>query len=294
MTGLDAQSGASAFLSGKAIALSVSESPDMKVFGLSDLHLQDATVEIARYMLVAGGELIYGGDLRANGFTLKLFDLVSRHRPSAVPSTASTGSVGIAQATPPPAITNFLPWPAHIKFSSDEIEQNAAAAARVVLLDRKGGAIDIGARPSANAILDKSDWDEGLTAMRSLATSQMFARLALGGRTEKYMGRMPGVAEEVLLALKARRCVYLLGGFGGCARDIAETLGIASPSPARPLVGQRTWAGLDEFRGFGPDSLNNGLSLDENRRLAETPHIDEATTLVLRGLRRAVASGTHP
>ena len=86
----------------------------------------------------------------------------------------------------------------------------------------------------------------------------------------------------------------VLGGFGGCARDIAETLGLASPSPARPLVSQRTWAGLDEFGGFGPKSLNNGLSLDENRRLAETSHVDEAITLVLRGLRRVIARAAQP
>ena len=32
---------------------------------------------------------------------------------------------------------------------------------------------------------------------------------------------LPGVAEEALLALRESRPLYVLGGFGGCARDIA-------------------------------------------------------------------------
>lgn len=37
-----------------AIAISVSESPDMLVLGLSDQHLRDAMTEIARHMLALG------------------------------------------------------------------------------------------------------------------------------------------------------------------------------------------------------------------------------------------------
>jgi len=34
---------------------------------------------------------------------------------------------------------------------------------------------------------------------------------------------MPGIAEETYLSLEAQQPVFVLGGFGGCARDIAET-----------------------------------------------------------------------
>lgn len=51
------------------------------------------------------------------------------------------------------------------------------------------------------------------------------ARVVIGGRVEGYKGAMPGIAEEVLLSLKAGKPIFLVGGFGGCTRDLAETLG---------------------------------------------------------------------
>jgi hypothetical protein len=47
-------------------------------------------------------------------------------------------------------------------------------------------------------------------------------------------------------------------------------------------VGQ--WAGSETFRSFGVSDLNNGLSAEENRQLADTVYPDQAMALVLRGL----------
>ena len=98
---------------------------------------------------------------------------------------------------------------------------------------------------------------------------------------EKYRGRMPGIAEEVLMAIKPFRPqpIFLLGGFGGCAGDICEEMGLAKARRSR------VWKFRREFTG-GADTLRNGLSPEENRRLARTVHTDELVTLILRGLRR--------
>ena len=45
------------------VAVSISESPDMSVFGLSADHLQNAMAEIALQLLSSGRSLAYGGDL---------------------------------------------------------------------------------------------------------------------------------------------------------------------------------------------------------------------------------------
>ena len=115
------------------------------------------------------------------------------------------------------------------------------------------------------------------------------ARILLGGRVEGYKGRLPGIAEEALLSLQSGQPVFLLGGFGGCARDIAEALDLA---PA--WQGSREqWPGRSDFRGYGPESLRNGLSYEENRVLATTPYIDQSLPLILRGLRSLRGGGTH-
>ena len=64
----------------QVIAISISESHDMPALGLSDGHLRDAMAEIARHLLALGARLVYGGDLRQQGFSELLFELVSRHR----------------------------------------------------------------------------------------------------------------------------------------------------------------------------------------------------------------------
>jgi hypothetical protein len=69
-----------AFLEGRRIAISISDTSDMGVRGLGKEHLEDAMAEIARHLLAWGAQLAYGGDLRPGGFTELLFELVNRYR----------------------------------------------------------------------------------------------------------------------------------------------------------------------------------------------------------------------
>ena len=133
------------------------------------------------------------------------------------------------------------------------------------------------------------EWSTGLTAMRHHMVRQTHARIVLGGRTEQYKGAMPGIGEEALLSLQAGQPLFVIGGFGGCARDIAESLELVEPY----LSDRRVWEGRDSFDGFSTASLNNGLSVEDNSTLATTPHIDQAMVLVLRGLQRVTAVGSN-
>jgi hypothetical protein len=49
---------------------------------------------------------------------------------------------------------------------------------------------------------------------------------------------------------------------------------------------RREWQMRHRFANFRVEDLNNGLTLDENRRLACTPHTDEFVIMILRGLHR--------
>ena len=255
----------------KNVGISISESPDMRYFGFSDGHLKDAMAGFAIHLLASGANLAYGGDLRDAGFTRLIFDLVLRYRPH-------------REKVPP--VANYLAWPVHATMRTEDIralDEGLQGFARLVLVGLDGNTMSCeGHRTVPSDTVDQNKWCIGLTAMRELMCTQTDARLVLGGKLEGYKGAMPGIAEEALLALRAKQPVFLVGGFGGCARDIAETLGIAD----RWAGSRVAWKGRDDFKGYTVDNLNNGLTCAENRQLATTPHIDQAITLSMTGLHR--------
>ena len=260
-----------------AVGVSVSESPDLGALGLSDGHLRDAMAEIALHVLASGRSLAYGGDLRQHGFTELLFELLGRymdhprHRSKIV-------------------VTDYLAWPVHIRMTSNELAAFSAeheVVARLVFLARNGARLDQEKRLELAAREpDDDEWAEGLTAMRTVMCREILARIVLGGRVEGYKGAMPGIAEETYLSIQTGQPVYLLGGFGGCARDIAETIGLAD----RWAGSRGDWAGRRHFRNCSPDDCHNGLTTEENLVLARTQYIHQALTLVSRGLRRIYSS----
>ena len=261
-------------LSQMAIAIAVSESPDMAGLGLATEHLRDAMAEIARHLLAMGARLVYGGDLRADGFTELLFELVARHR-----RDADVGDVR-------PAVVNYLAWPTYISTPAADLRKltdELKGLAELHFLDRQGADLAIDTFVGATgATPSDADWAAALTGMRGLLTRVTDARIVLGGRTEGFKGRMPGIAEEALTALEASQPLYLLGGFGGCARDIAFEMRLTTWVPPGAL----DWPGRNVFRDFDTNGLQNGLTGAENATLARTVHVDEAVALILRGLLR--------
>lgn len=255
------------------VALSVSDSPDLQSLGLSDGHLRDAVRHIATQLLAGCNRLSYGGDLRPGGFTEILGEPLRRYR--------GTGA----------GVTNYLAWPVHAGMETGELADGVPSGClgdvRVTLLDLDGAEVHIRDHKRAGRPPTGEEWSVGLTAMRRVACAGADALVALGGKTDRYKGVMPGVAEEVLLALEARKPVFLLGGFGGCACGIAETMGLVM-SRGTLLVRSETWDS-GEFTGYGHASLLNGLRPDENNVLAETAHAGQAASLILRGLGRLAA-----
>jgi hypothetical protein len=255
-------------LENRAIAVSTSDSPDMPGLGLQTEHLRDAMTEIARHLLALGAKLVYGGDLRADGFSKLLFELAARYRRDSTSSRLS--------------VTNYLAWPVHILKPVEELDKTSAdldGTAELKLLDIEGHELDLQQRHQMQSQKPTDpEWATGLSAMRHTMLSKTHARIVLGGRVEGYKGSMPGIAEEALFSLEGKQPLFLMGGFGGCARDIAEEIGVLDSK------GSRTWPGREKFRPFTEANLSNGLSQDENRILASTPHIDQAIVLILKGL----------
>lgn len=243
----------------------------MSVFGLSADHLQNAMAEIALHLLSSGRSLAYGRDLRPHGFTKLLFELIVKYQDHPHHNGRIT-------------VTDYLAWPVHIKMTSKDLANFFAGhqnSAELILLLQNGTRLAREERFKLPAHEpNKDEWAEGLTTMRTVMRKETQARIVLGGKVKDYKGRMPGIAEETLLSLQARQPVFLLGGFGGCARDIAETVGLVDRwAGSRPA-----WKGRSCFEGYSPSSLNNGLSDEDNAILARTPHIEQAVLLVSSGL----------
>ena len=254
------------------VAFSVSESPDMARLGLGELHLKNALADLAIFMLAEGTDLAYGGDLRQYGFTQLLFQLARRY---------ARGDEGDAAR-----IVNYLAWPVHIRIPFENLEETTrelSGAGRLALLGIDGSSMSMESRRTATTTDPTDDqWCEGLTAMRRVMREHTRLRILLGGRVEGYKGVMPGIAEEALLSLSSGQALFLVGSFGGCTHDIAATLGLVDPYPRSCPA----WAGRHQFERFGPADLNNGLTLEENRYLADAPYFDQAMVLLLRGLYR--------
>lgn len=257
-------------LSQMAVAVSISDSPDMPQLGLGPEHLRDATAEVARHLLAMGARLVYGGDLRRDGFTSMLFEIVERHRRDA--------DVGDDRA----GVVSYLPWPVHRQQSATDLRSMAndlSGYAEVHFLDRQGRDIPLDQLPANGSGSSADEWSDSLTAMRDVTTKAIDARVVLGGAVANFKGRMPGIAEEALMSLHARQPVFLLGGFGGCTKDLASEL---------KLTGARStsnnWSGREAFSSFTAADLNNGLTVAENETLAQSVHVDEIVALTLRGL----------
>jgi len=293
------------------VALSVSSAEDVGRFGLRASHLDGILLELSRYLLVAGVRLAYGGHLKANGYTIRLADLLKdpiveqlRGEPSRV------------EAAPAELVT-YLAWPMP---SSVRDEARLGPLVEVRRCDRPAD-IDETLDPAfvfipqvelpLDSPLHRFAWARGLTVMRERQTSDVAARVIVGGRVgpsgDGYRGRMPGVLEEALLSIRSDRPVYLVGAFGGCARLVLDVLeGRSRPEltwdhqrampyseELRRLYHERgqTWDEYDDIAAFLQSrslaGLKNGLTLEENKELATTRSGERIVELVLRGLQQS-------
>ena len=262
----------------KVIAISMSESPDMAVLGFSDDHFREAVAEFSIYLLASGAKLAYGDDLRPRGLTELLFKLVTRYR---------------RQEDTDARVIDYLAWPVHVCMKAADLDALAAELrgfAQLALIGQDGRRMSMEDRHTVPPHEPEDrEWGTGLTAMRKTMRGETDARIVLGGRVEGYRGRMPGIAEEALLSFDAGQPLFLVGGFGGCTRDIAETVGLVDS-----WVGSRSaWPGRQQFKRYTQTDLHNGLSGEENQLLARTPHLEQAVTLVMRGLRRLHNGRNH-
>lgn len=261
-------------VAGFDLAVSISDSPDLARLGLTDTHLRMALGEVARAVLVADGNLSYGGHLRDDGYTSFLIHECEKHGRRDRP------------------FTGYVPWPVHRALTTDELvghTQAVGTLGRYVFLGPQGEPLDDptadrpeDAHPVAAAVRIRA-----LTAMREHWTGLIDGRLVAGGPREGYQGRAPGIIEETILTIQAGKPLFVAGGFGGAAGDIAAALGLDPENwlglpdrSARPDIAEL----VEVAAAAGWDPTGNGLTLQQNRQLAISYRASEIASLAVLGI----------
>lgn len=283
-------------LEGMNIGLSISNLEDnvLKSLGQFSEHLIHLAQDFARYLLAAKAKLIYGGDLRKGGFTEFIFNealiLQSRLNDNMQ------------------HIENYIAYPIY-NAKDDELVEWKAKYNKIAIMHSVPPADDVAKSVEEDEFIgfntthNKYIWSRSLTNMRNLMIDNCNVRICAGGRSSNYKGIMPGVLEEILIAIEKKKPLFLLGGFGGITSDICKLIKNNEVPESLTLNWQKqNNIGYEDllkyYREKGVsvpdydrlkeqltyDKLNNGLEKEENERLFDTPYIEEAICLVMKGL----------
>lgn len=269
-------------LKGLRIGVSVAPSADLDRLGLTEARFRAVLGELARSVVTADGRLAYGGNLSEDGYTAFLAGQAHLHAPGSRPLLAC------------------VPFSEHRSLPLPELAgrlDRFARQAEIVCLDADGSPVDAttGRGAAPEPVTDPRVRHRALTGMRRHLMRRVDAHLLLGGRRGGFQGALPGLVEEALLALEAGLPVYPAAGYGGVTADIAKALGIdgaphlPDPSDATP-PDPRLLDGLARLRALADAAARrnsgNGLTDEENRRLAGSRDPGEITALAARGLAR--------
>jgi len=287
-------------LSGFKVGISISDPEEISLLeiGQEPSHLKYLSQDIGRHILAQKSVIIYGGDLRKDGFTDFLIS-------EAQALKTRTNSEDIF-------IKNYLAWPIYLLDKEEVINWKAKYNNTLEMIEVPFEAQVENSIPNINTFLapDNTDnsfiWSKCLTKMRNELISNCDVRICAGGKYSGYKGKMPGVLEEILISITQCKPIFLLGGFGGVCQSISELL----ISNQIPLQLQEIWqkennAGYSDllskieneepeyYPTYGSlletitlDKLNNGLDQIENMTLFQTPFIDEALHFILLGMSR--------
>lgn len=284
------------------IGLSISNPEDnvLKSLGQFSEHLIHLAQDFARYLLAAKAKLIYGGDLRKEGFTEFIFNeaLILQSRLNK----------NIQR------IENYIAYPIYNAID-DELVEWKAKYNKIALMHSVPPADDIVKSVDENEFIgfntthNKYIWSRSLTNMRNIMIDNCDVRICAGGRSSNYKGIMPGILEEILIALEKKKPLFLLGGFGGITSDICKLIKNNETPEHLTLnwqkknnIGYEDLLKYYQERGISTpnydslneqlsyEKLNNGLEKEENERLFVTPYIEEAIYLIMKGLKQISGS----
>lgn len=200
---------------------------DVEPAGMGVEHLNDLMVRLTRRLLERGHRIAYGGslsDYRANLTkaiiaTAQGWDRVASDDPS-----PGTTAPPLAKDLETPPLVNYAAWPFYAYITP---RQRAELTGICHFID-----VDPVDEPPPIAAKDAKDTEseharmtaDALTRMRRLATNNSQVRIVMGGSIRGWRGWIPGIVEEVLCSYEQGQPCLIIGGFGGCAGELAAFL----------------------------------------------------------------------
>ncbi|MCW9709725.1 TIR domain-containing protein [Avibacterium sp. 21-586] len=288
------------------IGLSISEYlPDGYEIQHQDLdELKRFSQSLARHLLANKHTLIYGGDLRDDGFTQFILDeaAVLRDR------------LQVEKLF----VENYLSWPLYIKKENMKWYANYKTVVNPISVNIPNDIAEI--INDSNLFLEpncpenKYIWSRCLTTMREESILSSDVRVLAGGKFENYLGKMPGVLEEFLISLRKEKPIFLIGGLGGLTSKLCNSIKNksiveefteewqvshnASYIELQNIAAKNNHSANYEEIKFVIENISIemlaqrvGLLREDYEKLMITPFIDECVHLIIKGIRNLSKRG---
>lgn len=287
------------FLKNKIVGLSVSDSDDMRSLGFTGRHVNSMFTELSRYIIVKGGKLAYGGDLRHKGYTETILKLVNSYQLDKDASEIAW---------------SYLAWPV---YEAKEVPTDEYNHVKFITCKPPSGSdnLEINDVLEADENAEKYIFAKSLTSMRMEMNSNIHARIATGGRLTDFKGKYPGIVEEVFLAMQSEIPCYLIGVFGGATKAVIDLISGHSNKELTKKFQTESDPGYESFysyynraendstestdgfnfneikaffRNKGIKGLNNGLSVEENEVLFTSRDTSRIISLIMKGFKKTL------
>lgn len=254
-------------LDGEFISISVSNTNENRP---DEIMLRDMVVEISRYILNAGGKIIYGGSGSRDGY-VNLFSQISEKY-----GKIKIESEGKELPEDEAYIYNYYAWPYMNVLSDDDMAylKHCHLCAQQIYPD--------GISEEQKRLIPSTQDEEGkmqiissLSHMRDVRCREARAFIIVGGKTKGSLTPIPGILEEYIKARATKKPIYLLGGFGGEAALISKS-----------VISRETI--IKSIRDDTYESLNNGLNKEENMRLLLSTNVFEILRLIISGMKKVI------
>jgi hypothetical protein len=265
----------------KNIGISISELNGDFDNGFENIHLYTAQEEIAKYLIYTKNNIIYGGDINYKepfNFTKILAQIVNSYNNKNKP------------------IINHVCYPLDKNIDSDiELEYNG------LIKFEKFNGLNV---EHADGIMPYSHdealvpFAKNLSLMREMMASKCDFRVMLGGKHYGYMGKYPGLFEEAYYTLKARKPLFLIGGFGGVSKLIVDLINgekieeltldwqkeHKDNEKLRTLLNKGIDVDYNEVINKIKNTKLNNLSKEDNEKLFYSTSIEEIIFYIMKGL----------
>lgn len=254
-------------LDGEFISISVSNTNENRP---DAIMLRDMVVEISRYILNAGGKILYGGSGSRDGYVNLFSQISEKYGKIKVDSEGKDVPEGEAY------IYNYYAWPYMNALSDDDMAYLKHCHLCVKQIYPNGISEEQKKLiPSTQDEEGKKQIISSLSHMRDVRCREARAFIIVGGKTKGSLTPIPGILEEYIKARATKKPIYLLGGFGGEAALISKS-----------VISRETI--IESIQDDTYESLNNGLNKEENIRLLLSTNVFEIIRLIIRGMKNVI------